>query len=77
MDRRYYGLKALILAVGIGLAVYSSVFDARPTHSFFAHTHYSAAASVQSAVTQTTIRLSRAIGNLVKRSECYFGPGGM
>jgi len=77
MDRRYYGLKALILAVGIGIAVYSSLFDSRPSHSFFAHTHYGAAASVQSAVTQTTIKLSRAIGNLIKHSECAFGPGGL
>jgi hypothetical protein len=73
MDRRYYGLKALILAVGIGIAVYSSLFDSRPSHSFFAHTHYGAAASVQSAVTQTTINISRAIGNLVRHSECLFG----
>jgi hypothetical protein len=66
MDRRYYGLKALILAVGIVVAVVSSLFGARPILSPTAHIHYSAAASVQSAVTETTIKVSRAIGKFIR-----------
>lgn len=77
MDRRYYGLKALIVALGIGVAVWSTVFGARPPFSTTAHTQYSAAASVQSAFTQTTVKVSRAIGKFMHRSDCYFDRGGL
>jgi hypothetical protein len=71
MDRRYYGLKALVLALGIGVAVYSSVFGARPFLSMTAHTQYSAAASVQNVVTSTTVRISKAVGKLIFRNDCW------
>ena len=73
MDRRYYGLKALLLALGIGVAVASSLFAPRPFLSATAHVHYSAAASVQSAVTNATIKVSRAIGKFISGRDC-FGP---
>lgn len=76
MDRRYYGLKALIVALGIGLAVWSSVFGPRPFLSTTAHTHYTAAASVQSAFTQTTMKVSRAIGRFIGSRNCYSETGG-
>jgi hypothetical protein len=68
MGRRYYGLKALILALGIGIAVFSSLFDARPFLSSTAHTQYSAASSVQTAFAATTVRLSKAFGKLIFHS---------
>ncbi|HUO91991.1 MAG TPA: hypothetical protein VMU22_03675 [Rhizomicrobium sp.] len=70
MDRRYYGLKALVVALGIGVAVYSSFFDTRPLLSNSAHTHYSAAASVQNVVASTTVRISRAVGKFIFRNDC-------
>ena len=70
MDRRYYGLKALILALGIGVAVFSSLFDARPLVSPAAHAQYSAASSVQDEVAATTVRLSKAVGKFIFRNEC-------
>jgi len=71
MDRRYYGLKALILALGIGVAVYSSFFDTRPVLSNYAHAHYGAASSVRDVVTTTTIRVSKAVGKFLSRSDCW------
>jgi hypothetical protein len=72
MGRRYYGLKALILALGIGIAVFSSLFDARPLLSATAHTQYSAASSVQTAFTATTVRLSKAVSKLIfHTTECW------
>jgi hypothetical protein len=70
MDRRYYGLKALILAAAIVVALGSSFFGARPLFSPTAHIHYSAAASVQSAVTETTMKVSRAIGKFIAGKAC-------
>jgi hypothetical protein len=70
MDRRYYGLKALVLALGIGVAVFSSLFDGRPFLSPAAHTQYSAAASVQNVVATTTVRLSKAVSKLIFRNDC-------
>ena len=75
MDRRYYGIKALFLVLGIGVAVFSSLFDARPFLSSTAHTQYSAASSVQSAVAATTVRISKAVGKLIFRSECVLRNG--
>jgi hypothetical protein len=71
MDRRYYGLKALVLALGIGVAVYSSFFDGRPFLSMTAHTQYGAAASVQNVVSTTTVRVARAVGKLIFRDDCW------
>ena len=71
MGRRYYGLKALILALGIGLAVLSSLFGARPFLSSTAHTQYSAASSVQTAFAATTVRVSKAVGKLIFHTECW------
>jgi hypothetical protein len=65
MDRRYYGLKALVLALGIGVAVFSSLFDTRPFLSSTAHTQYSAASSVQMAFAATTVRVTKAVRNLI------------
>lgn len=70
MDRRYYGLKALVLALGIGVAVFSSLFDGRPFLSPAAHTQYSAASSVQDVVATTTVRISKAVGKLIFRNDC-------
>ncbi len=67
MDRRYYGLKAFVLALGIGVAVFSSLFDTRPFLSVTAHTQYSAASSVQTAFAATTVRVSKAVSNLLFR----------
>lgn len=75
MDRRYYGIKALVLALGIGVAIFSSLFDARPLLSYTAHTQYSAASSVQSAVAATTVRISKAFGKLILRGECVVRNG--
>jgi len=75
MDRRYYGLKALVLALGIGVAVFSSLFDTRPFLSYTAHTQYSAASSVQSAIAATTVRISKAVGKLIIRGECVVRSG--
>lgn len=77
MDRRYYGLKALILALGIGVAVYSSFFDTRPFLSNYAHAHYSAAASVQNVVTTTTVRISKAVGKFIFHNDCLARSGGL
>ena len=71
MGRRYYGLKALILALGIGLAVFSSLFGARPFLSSTAHTQYSAASSVQTAFAATTVRVSKSVGKLIFHTECW------
>ena len=68
MDRRYYGLKALVLALGIGIAVFSSLFDGRPFLSPAAHTQYSAASSVQTAIAATTVRVSKAVSKLIFRN---------
>jgi len=70
MDRRYYRLKALVVILGIAIAVVSSFVGAPRLASPTAHIHYSAAASVQSAMTETTLRLSHAIGNFVRHSSC-------
>jgi len=67
MDRRYYGLKAFVLALGIGIAVFSSLFDTRPFLSATAHTQYSAASSVQTAFAATTVRVSKAVSKLIFR----------
>jgi hypothetical protein len=75
MDRRYYGLKALVLALGIGVAVFSSLFDARPFLSVTAHTQYGAASSVQTAIAATTVRISKAVGKLILRGECAVRSG--
>ena len=75
MDRRYYGIKGLVLALGIGVAVFSSLFDARPLLSSTAHTQYSAASSVQLAVAATTVRISKAVGKLIFRGECVARSG--
>ena len=72
MDRRYYGLKALVLALGIGIAVFSSLFEARPFLSSTAHSEYSAASSVQMAFTATTVRVSKAVRKLIfHTTECW------
>lgn len=76
MDRRYYGLKALILAVGIAIAVVSSVFGAGPLISPTAHIQYSAAASVELAMRQTTAKVSHAIGKFISGRYCV-APGGL
>lgn len=67
MDRRYYGLKALVAAAGVAVALWSGVFGARPHFSPMAHIHYSAAAAVQSAVTETAMRLTR---SLIRHGDC-------
>jgi len=71
MDRRYYGLKALILVLGIGVAVFSSVFDSRPFLSSTAHTQYSAASSIQMAFAATTVRVSKALGKFIFHTDCW------
>jgi 2-methylcitrate dehydratase PrpD len=76
MDRRYYGLKALIVALGIGVAVWSSL-GTHPHLSTTAHTQYGAAASVQLAFTRTTVKLSHAISHLIHSRDCYFDQGGL
>lgn len=70
MDRRYYGLKALILVLGIGVAVFSSIYDGRPFLSSTAHTQYSAASSIQMAFAATTVRVSKALGKFIFHTEC-------
>jgi hypothetical protein len=70
MDRRYYGLKALVVILGIAIAVVSSFLGAPRLASPTAHIHYSAAASVQSAMTETTREVSHAIGNFMRRNAC-------
>lgn len=67
MDRRYYKLKALVIAAGIAVALASSLFGARPQFSPMAHIHYSAAAAMQSAVTEATLKLSRV---LIRHGDC-------
>ena len=71
MDRRYYGLKMLILVVGLAAAVVSSLFGAQLSPE--ARVNYNAAESVQAAVAQTTVKVSHAIGNLVHRRDCFAG----
>ena len=71
MDRRYYGLKALILVLGIGVAGFSSLFDTRPFLSSTAHTQYSAASDYQAAFAATTVRVSKALGKFIFHSECW------
>ena len=70
MDRRYYGLKALIVVLGIAVAVGSSFLGSPLIASPTAHIQYSAAASVQAAVTDTTLKLSHAVAGFVRRNAC-------
>jgi hypothetical protein len=66
MERHYYAVKALIVAAGIGLAIFSSVFGTPRLDNSMAHIHYGAGASVESRLIQSTVKLSRAIREFVQ-----------
>lgn len=69
MDRRYYGLKALILVVGLAAAIVSSLFGAGLSTT--AQVHYSAAHSVQASVVQVTTQVSHAVGHFIHNRACW------
>lgn len=69
MDHRYYGLKALTVAVGIALAILSSAFGTPRLGTSMAHTHYSAAVSIEIAMSQSFAKASRAVGGLIRACE--------
>jgi hypothetical protein len=70
MGRRYYGLKALIVVLGIAMAVVSSYFGAPKLENSTARIHYGAAASVQSAMTETTLEVTHAVKGFILRNAC-------
>jgi len=70
MDHHYYGLKALIVVVGIGIAILSSAFGLPKLSGSMTHTHYSAAASVEMAIAKSSARVSRALVGFVREHDC-------
>ncbi len=70
MGHRYYGIKALVLAVAVGLAFASSNLGAPQLGRTTIEVHYGAAAAVQSAALRTTAKFSRAVRDLVRQAEC-------
>ena len=70
MNRRYYGIKALLLAMAIGLAVVSSIFGAPELGGATIRVQYSAAATVESAALRTTAKFSRTVRDLVRHVDC-------
>jgi hypothetical protein len=70
MNRRYYGLKALLVAIAVGLVVVSSIFGTPELGGTTIRVQYGAAVAVQSAALRTTARYSRAVRDFVREAEC-------
>lgn len=70
MDRRYYGFKALIVVLGIAVAIASGTFGAPRMTASMAHIHYGAGASVELALAQSTAKASHELADFLRRHAC-------
>jgi len=70
MDRRYYGLKALVIVLALGIAFIGSGFEApRLSRESIQDTHYQAATLMQAAIHDTSSRF----GHMLTRLLCEAG----
>lgn len=71
MDRRYYGIKALVVAVGVGLALASSLFGTPRLSGAFTHAHYAAVAEpTQRMMAETAVQATHAVADFIRRQSC-------
>lgn len=71
MDRNYYSIKALVVALAIGVALFScGCIGSRGLDQAEIRVHYAAAATLQDALTDASARVSRAVGDLARHAMC-------
>ncbi|HEY2071802.1 MAG TPA: hypothetical protein VGG48_19740 [Rhizomicrobium sp.] len=68
MERRYYALKTLAVVAALGLAGFGYAFGTANSNQSYAHSHYSAATTVQ----VTTAKIGSALGHAVLRVVEFF-----
>jgi hypothetical protein len=72
MDRRYYGFKIALVALGLLIAaatgMSTQIDDSRPS---MAHLHYGAATEVEVAVLRTSAKASHAIVHFLHKLRSF------
>lgn len=65
MERRYYLLKSLAIAIAIATAAFTGGFGAARMEHAVSHARYSASAEVQAAALRTTAYVARGVAHLI------------